>query len=367
MEGSGAFSDQMIKSLLNGYIDGSIRTNVKPASLDLSLSGVVFQVKGSFLPAHDETVMQSIRRAGGRPIFGKLLHLKKGYSYVAQLNEEVTRLPDRVYAYANPKSSTGRLFVHVRVLVDKFAGCDTIPKNYTGSLWLLISPKTFSVEVESGLSLAQMRFFNRDTRLGPLAIDFELNSTARSGVLFSRAGDRLGSENLNRYDGDGSLVLSLGLNFEHPGFEALQTSEPINMSLLKHYEPRRFFREIEAKNGSITLRSGSSYILSSAEYVAVPPDLACEMKPMDTRSGDFRAHYAGFIDPGWGIKSGRGRPLTLEVRSFEHKLIVKHGQPVAKIKYEQMIEEPDKHYDNLGPNYGEQSGPQLSKHFTKWK
>jgi dCTP deaminase len=115
----------------------------------------------------------------------------------------------------------------------------------------------------------------------------------------------------------------------------------------------------------VYLKKGAFYILSTNEAVRVPPELACEMVPMDERSGEFRSHYAGFIDPGWGWGEkgeGKGRPLTLEVRPFED-LIVRHGQPIAKIKFERVNEVPVAAYDSMGSNYIKQSGPKLAKHF----
>ena len=90
---------------------------------------------------------------------------------------------------------------------------------------------------------------------------------------------------------------------------------------------------------------------------------------MDQRSGEFRSHDAGFIDPGWGYGAegeGRGRQLVLEVRPFED-IVFRDGQPVAKIKFETMAEMPDVQYDALGKsNYtNETAAPRLSKHFLK--
>ncbi|MCD5381381.1 MAG: 2'-deoxycytidine 5'-triphosphate deaminase, partial [Candidatus Pacebacteria bacterium] len=127
-----------------------------------------------------------------------------------------------------------------------------------------------------------------------------------------------------------------------------------------------FFKKICIEDGALRLERDKFYILSAAERVRIPADLASEMVPMDERSGDFRSHYAGFLDPGWGCGAegeGEGRPFTLEVRPFED-LVVRSGQPIAKIRFEKMIETPDFHYDTKQSNYLVQSGPKLSKHFV---
>jgi dCTP deaminase len=255
--------------------------------------------------------------------------------------------------------------VHVRLLIDKLPRYDAVGKRYAGPLWLLVIPKSFSVVVSPGLSLNQMRFFDHDTRFDELYL--EMMFEAHGGLLFSTQGERVRYGDLKQSDGDGSILLSLGLDFPRPGFLAEETAEPIDLALKGHHDPRRFFREIEVRDNSLALKLGSFYILSTGEYVRVPPEFACEMRPMDERSGDLRSHYAGFIDPGWGVGGGAGRPLTLEVRSFDTALVVRHGQPIAKIRYECVTEPPEEHYDEMAPTYGSQIGPVLAKYFSEWK
>ena len=125
------------------------------------------------------------------------------------------------------------------------------------------------------------------------------------------------------------------------------------------------FEPVKIEDGALRLKRDKFYILSGAERVRIPPTLASEMVPMDERSGDFRSHYAGFLDPGWGWGQdgeGKGRPFTLEVRPFED-LVVRPGQPIAKIRFERMSEEPHFHYDTKASNYLTQMGPKLGKQF----
>ena len=149
------------------------------------------------------------------------------------------------------------------------------------------------------------------------------------------------------------------------GYVGRPTREALDLAKIKHYSASRFFKPLKKVGSYVYLKKNEFYILSTSESVRVPPELACEMVPMDERSGEFRSHYAGFIDPGWGwgaTGEGQGRPLTLEVRPFED-LIVRHHQPIAKIKFEKMAELPDTVYDALPSNYLKQTGPKLAKQF----
>ncbi len=369
MKYGGALPSQLIQELILGnFVINSNEANIRPSSLDPSLTLHGYRVNGAFLPYYDETVFQAIERVGGIPVKGDKIILERGVCYAFRLNESIRELPDDVYAYANSKSSSGRVDLHVRMLADKVSRYDVIPTNYSGPLWLLITPKTFPVIIYSGLTLNQIRFFNQDTRLDELRLQtsFEISG----GLLFDNLGNKILFKEIKHSDRDGSLLLSLGLDFEIPGFEAIENGEAIDLSLKMHYEPRYFFRPVSIFNKSIALKSNTFYILSTKEFVRVPPSLACEMKPMDERSGDLRSHYAGYIDAGWGVglnNDACGRPLTLEVRSFDNGLLIRDGQPIAKVCYEKMIIEPTEHYDQMNPTYGTQIGPKLGKYFKEWR
>ena len=184
--------------------------------------------------------------------------------------------------------------------------------------------------------------------------------------MFWRDGRPLAYGDLKIRDNDGSLILTLDLSAETIGYRARPaTAAPLDLTKPRFYEPEQFFEPLKRAAGHLHLARDEFYILSTAEAIRVPPELACEMVPMDEKSGEFRSHYAGFIDPGWGwgrTGEGRGRPLTLEMRPFED-LIVRPGQPIGKIKFELMALLPDVVYDGLDSNYLTQAGPRLSKHF----
>jgi dCTP deaminase len=149
------------------------------------------------------------------------------------------------------------------------------------------------------------------------------------------------------------------------GYEGVKSNTVVDLSKIKFYDHKKFFKPVKKTGEYLHLKKDGFYILSTHEAVRVPPDLSCEMISMDERSGEFRSHYAGFIDPGWGWGEkgeGKGRPLTLEVRPFED-LIVRQGQPIAKVRFERLIEVPDVVYDATNSNYIVQTGPKLAKHF----
>lgn len=368
MEYGGAFSGEQIEELLEGnFLKGAEMHNVRCGSLDLTVSEEVCRVNGAFLPQAGETVKDAIGRMGGVPVKAGSI-LGRGCCYVFRLNEYIESLTKKTYGYCNPKSSSGRVDIHVRLLADRVSRYDAVPVGYKGPLWVLVVPKTFPVIIFPGMALNQLRFFNQDTRFDEFRLEVQFSKDG--GLVNKASGEHIAYKDIVHSDNDGSIILTLGLDYENPGFEAVSTGEPIDLSLMDYYDPRGFFRPVVVRNEAITLRAGAFYILSTKEFVRVPAHLACEMVPMDERSGDLRSHYAGFIDPGWGIgQNGNllGRPLTLEVRSFDTDLVVCDGQPIAKIRYERMKVIPVMHYDQMVSHYGLQSGPKFGKFFKEWK
>lgn len=369
MKYGGAMPSQIIKQMTeSGFVKNANPNNIRPGSLDLSLSSEGYRALGVFRPSFGETVYHALNNGIKATKLGCDSILERGNTYVFLLQESIDSLPEDVYVYCNPKSSAGRIDVHVRLMVDGISRYDYVPQGYNGPLWLMVTPKTFPIIVKEGVSLNQARFFNQDTRFDELRL--ELNFNQDGGLVFSHTGEAVYYKDIKHTDRDGSVLLTLGLDFPIVGFEAIETKIPLDLSLKSYYDPRYFFREVIPQNNALVLSSDSFYILSTEEYVRVPAKLACEMRPMDERSGDLRSHYAGFIDPGWGVGAddlAKGRPLTLEVRSFDSGIIVQHGQPIAKIRFERMVGVPESHYDQMNPTYGVQNGPKLGKYFKEWK
>lgn len=359
----GALPSQTIQEMVRaGFIKGAKEENIRPSSLDLSISPEIYKVEGIFQPKPGETVRKVLE------CIKKTKHsidkpLLRDQMYIARLNETLD-LPETVYGYCNPKSTSGRIDIHVRLIADGVSRYDAVaPAGWKGELWVSIIPKTFPVKLYEGVTLNQLRFFNTDTRLN----DLELEISMKKDKLLWRLDGKTpyNYDEIKIRDNDGSIILSLDLSGDPVGFIGVKNDDVVDLSKIKHYDWKRFFKPIKKKGDYVYLQQGEFYILSTGESVRVPPGLACEMVPMDERSGEFRSHYAGFIDPGWGWGEkgeGRGRPLTLEVRPFED-LIVRHRQPIAKIKFERITELPDMVYDGLASNYVKQSGPKLAKHF----
>ncbi len=358
----GALPYQTIVDLISARcIIGAKEGNVKPSSLDLSLSREVYSVEGIFQPRKAETVREVLEQIRKKK-HDISVPLKRGQMYMVRLNETLA-LPRDVYAFCNPKSTSGRMDMHVRLLADRVSRYDSVTRGFKGELWVSVVPNTFSVLLHEGLSLNQLRFFNTDTRLSD--VDIERAMKQHKLLWNGQTSKAYKSSDISIRDNDGSIILTLDLESTVLGYEAMPTQETVDLSRIGAYNAKKFFKPVSCKNGFLYLKKDAFYILSTHEAVRVPPELACEMLPMDERSGDFRSHYAGFIDPGWGWgKRGeeKGRTLTLEVRPFED-LIVRQGQPIAKIRFERMAEVPTHVYDTLSSNYSVQKGPKLAKHF----
>ncbi len=359
----GALPSQMILEMIQaGCIINAKEENVKPSSLDLSISDEIYKVEGIFQPRKHETVRQVLEQ------IKKTKHsiskpLEREQLYLIRLNEQLA-LPESVYAFCNPKSTSGRIDLHVRLMADGTSRYDSVKLGWKGELWISVVPKTFPVLLYSGVSLNQLRFFNRDTRLNDLELEIAMK---RHKLLWRQKGEAYEYSDIKVRDNDSSIILTLDLENDVLGYVGEVSDNVVDLSKIKFYESRKFFKPIKKKGGYIYLKKNAFYILSTHEAVRVPPDLACEMVPMDERSGEFRSHYAGFIDPGWGWgknSEGKGRPLTLEVRPFED-LIVRQGQPIAKIRFERLTETPLAAYDAMDSNYSVQTGPKLAKHFKQ--
>jgi dCTP deaminase len=360
---TGALPAQILRKFTeNGLILGASIEHVSPASLDLTLSGELYTIRGLMLPRVGERIrdmlplMEAVPADITKPLQASTLYLVK-------LNESLA-LPPEVYGYCNPKSSTGRLDMHVRVLADGVPRFDSVtPRGFAGELWLAIHAQSFSVQVHVGTPLTQLRLFTADTRFSPT----DLKNTLHEGLVFERCtGKKMEYEDLVTHDNDGTVVLTALVEDGLCGYECIaKPKQVIDVKNIAYYEATDFFKKINVEDGALRLKRDKFYILSGAEAVRIPPYLASEMIPIDERSGDFRSHYAGFLDPGWGYgKDGesKGRPFTLEVRPFED-LVVRSGQPIAKIRFERMTEVPEFHYDTKQSNYLVQFGPKLGKQF----
>ncbi len=370
----GALPDFELKRLIDsGFFGGVSPSLVNPASLDLAITGEVFRVPGIFFPQKGEVIAAHLRSQGS----GSLRHnlsspLEKDVTYAIRIDGKI-RLPRGIYGYANPKSTTGRTDTHVRLIADReYNGFDHIGRGWSGKLWALVTPKSFPISLEPGMRLTQVRFFNGDSRFSS-AYEAEV-AHEKHPLFWNRRGAAIPFEHLT-VDRDGSVIMTIGLSDEIPGYECTQSNKVFSFSAQKgYYHPDDFFSLVRWKKvlrnrelvRTVDLLRGHFYIFTTKERLLVPPDLACEMRPMDERFGEFRTHYAGFIDAGWGWGKngeGKGRTITLEVRPYEDVTVVE-GRPFARVRFERMVEVPEIPYDATG-TYVVQDGPRLAKQFRR--
>jgi dCTP deaminase len=358
----GALPSQKLKEYIHsGAFKNVDEKNISPASIDMTVSTEWYRIDGVFLPKTGETIKDLIQTLHGSHHVASE-PLEKGVVYVVRLNE-LFELPSDIYAYCNPKSSTGRHDLHVRIVKDGVARYDTIPAGSKGDLWAIIVPRSYPVLIPANFPISQARFFNKDTRFGEQDLEMEWT---KKPLAYDLDGTPYEYHSFKMKDFDGSVLLTLDLSQDIVGYECRGSNTVINLGLPNaSIDSSLHFVPIKNSGDSIILRKDSFYILSTKEALRVPPHLASEMVDMDSRTGEFRTHYAGFFDPGWGCGAdgdGKGRPITLEVRTFED-VVISHGQPIGKVRFERMAEVPDVHYDQKGSNYLIQTGPKLAKQF----
>ncbi|GGL92660.1 2'-deoxycytidine 5'-triphosphate deaminase [Pseudooceanicola nanhaiensis] len=326
---------------------------IQPASLDLRLGTRAWRVRASFLAGEGRSVASRLAEfemhrfeLGGGAV------LEKGCVYVVPLMESLA-LPTGVEAVCNAKSSTGRLDLLTRVITDEGVEFDRIPEGYEGPLYAEICPRSFSVLVRPGMRLNQIRF-----RDGAAVLDDAALRALHAEVPLV----------------DGEAVIDEGLGFsvdlrpasgDLVGFRAKPHTGIIDLDNIGHYDPKAYWEEIRTSDGQIILDPGAFYILVSREAVCIPPDHAAEMAPYLAMVGEFRVHYAGFFDPGfgWAEAGGAGSRGVLEVRCHEAPFVLEHGQVVGRLIYERMEERPETLYGTgIASNYQGQ-GLKLAKHF----
>jgi len=337
---------------------------IQPASLDLRLGAIAYRVRASFLPGPGTAVadrlidlkLHEFSLTGGAV-------LETGCVYIVPLIERLA-LPADVAGATNPKSSTGRLDVFTRVIADETRGFDRVQAGYNGPLYAEISPKTFPVLVREGSRLSQLRLRRGDAVLGA----DELRALHARERLVDRAEAVMGDGVAVSIDLSGGGVPHDGAANGNGivGYRAKRHTAVIEVERRAAYEAADFWEPIAARaDRSLILDPDEFYILASTEAVQVPPDFAAEMVPFDPLVGEFRVHYAGFFDPGFGYAGagGLGSRAVLEVRSREVPFILEHGQIVGRLVYEKMLARPDQLYGSgIGSNYQAQ-GLKLSKHF----
>jgi dCTP deaminase len=364
---TGILPSQDIRKLISaGHVMASPPVNpehIQPASLDLRLGDVAHRVRASFLPGPNNTVEARIKDLRmtrvdltGAPV------LEKDSVYIIPLVEELN-LPDNISGKANPKSTTGRLDIFTRLIADYGTEFDRVPAGYKGKLHAEVVSRTFTVGVRAGMRLSQLRFVQGS----PVAGDRTIRELDQEEALVYMDEENPVKPRLHR-----GLRITVNLEAAEPGeviaYRAKRYAPVIELDKINHY-PSEEYWEVRHQNRekNLILEPGDFYILASRERVRVPPDFAAEMVPFDPSDGEFRIHYAGFFDPGFGYGSNdiKGTRAVLEVRAHEVPFLMEHGQLVGRLHYMPLLTRPDKIYGvGIGSSY-QQQALTLSKQFRR--
>ena len=374
---AGVLSSQEILELIHKNVinseNGIEKDLIQPASIDLRLGIKAWRVPASFLPGKGNKVSSRLKDLAMHEfslIDGAVLEC--GCVYIVKLLENVS-LTDNLTGIANPKSSTGRLDVFTRLIVDGAMEFEEVPAGYQGPLYAEISPRTFSVLVRTGSRLNQLRL-----RRGQ-----SFTSDKEMEILQEHVGLVRNQDNINLPDKiKNGVPLSVDLVGENGliGYKARKHSMLIDIDKPNHYKRELFWEKITVEDllyqggdyqnknnqGSLILSPDAFYILASKEYVSVPSKYAAEMRAYDTKVGEFRAHYAGFFDPGFGLTElGASKTkAVLEVRSHDVPFLIEQDQTVCRLVYEPMANVPSILYGESGSSNNYQAqGLKLAKHF----
>jgi dCTP deaminase len=357
MTGIGVLPDSALRALIRGRAIAAdpaiLPDQIQPASLDLRLGRVAYRSRASFLPGHGRTVFERLAEFEmHRMDLTDGAVLERGCVYVIPLMEHLA-LPAGLSGVANAKSSTGRLDLLTRTITDGGVEFDRIPDGYAGPLWAEVCPRSFSVLVRPGMRLNQLRL-----RQGEAMLDDAALAALHARVPLV----------------NGPALIAQGLGFsvdlqpttgDLVGYRAKPHAGVIDLDRIGHYAARDFWEELRTREARVILDPGAFYILVSREAVTIPPDHAAEMAPYLAMVGEFRVHYAGFFDPGfgWAAAGGAGSRGVLEVRCHEAPFALEHGQIVGRLVYERMASRPDGLYGSgIASNYQGQ-GLKLAKHF----
>jgi dCTP deaminase len=364
---TGVLPSQALRTLIarreiyadDNAIDSS---QVQPASLDLRLGPVAYRIRASFLPGKGRSVESKLAAMQSHIVdLTKGAVLETQCVYLVPLMERLD-LRATLSATANPKSSTGRLDVFTRLIADGADAFDYVPAQYSGPLYIEISPRSFSILVRQGSRLNQLRLLRRTTRQARderFLSDAELMALHTASALVDAVPTVRDGLNLR-------VDLTPQTRQRLIGYKAKRYAGVIDVDNVGGYEIGKFWDEIyDEEDGRLILDPHEFYILASKEAVVVPSEYAAEMAPFDPMMGEFRVHYAGFFDPGFGVIDGKpkGAKAVLEVRSLDIPFILEDGQAIGRLLYERLADVPEVLYgQQLGSNYQAQ-GLKLSKHF----
>jgi len=365
---TGILPSQRLRDLIeSGHIFAArpiLPEQIQPSSIDLRLGPLAYRVHASFLPNEHSTVHRKLGNYTAEAIsLTEPATLERGKVYIVPLEEEL-RLPSYISGRANPKSTTGRLDIFTRLITDYGQEFETVPGGYKGKLYAEIVPGTFNVIVQQGARLNQLRL----SRGFPPDFDSRLSKLDQQVNLVFQEGDIPVEASIS-----GGLRFSVDLagtsDLSVIGYRARRDAPVIDFSRIGFYDPIQFWEPIyRNQRRDLVLNPGEFYILGSREKVRIPPEFAAEMVPYDPAVGEFRIHYAGFFDPGFGYGTDdiKGTRAVLEVRSHEVPFLLEDGQVVGRLVFKRLMDIPDILYGvGIGSSYQKQ-GLALSKHFRQF-
>ena len=356
MIGSLIYSDY-VKLIKNKNIvyDKISKKQIQPSSIDLTLSNECYEINHSFLSPNNNVRNKLQSKICKKINLSKYYLFKKNKTYLVKINEKLN-LDKNIFGHCNPKSSTGRLDIFCRSIVNFSDEYEKIPKNYKGEIFLEITTRSFDIKFKEGDSLNQLRLISKKNNF---LKDNELKKIhIKNKIIFKT------NEHLDQIFNNGVKVsVNLDNDNQISAFKAKKNTKPIIFNKVNYYKIDDYWIPMSSKNKNLLIQKNNFYILRSKEKIKIPSTLAGEMIPYDTGIGDFRAHYAGFFDPGFGDPNGSF--AVLEVKTNEIPFILEHGQTIARIKYEKLNKNSNIVYGkDIKSNYQYQELA-LSKNFKK--
>ncbi len=371
---AGYLPSQMIASACNmGIIHSKAPiedSQFQPVSLDLRLGSKAYRIRSSFLPENDtvENKLKDLKQYEVDLSGPEGAILERRTIYLIPLQEELN-FPPSIYGKTNPKSSTGRLDMFTRVIIDRGHRFDEIPRGYKGKMYLEVIPRTFQVRVYEGLKLNQLRIgYGQPTLMGKKRLEPDYK---KNPILFDQNGFEIPIKAIKVNRG---IYISVDLSPREDGvvaYKAKQNSDIIDLSKVNHYDPLEFWEPIRPyKKNRLILEPESFYIMMSKEKICIWPHFLAEMVAYEPNSGELRTHYAGFFDPGFGWSPDQNRlslgtRAVMEVRPHDVPFMVEDGQTFCRLKFEKVIETPTKIYGKDLNSHYQSQGLTLSKYFKK--